>query len=520
MTYSENKKPDGLESKAIPIDDDVIVVGDSVDGGRVKKTTWREAKDNILLEPVIPTADEKEAMAGGSSTMEYPAFNYYPNLNAPSEGNKFVTMRFLVQHPPFSIMNTEENIDGSTGNLPVAVCMGGASQVQKTDASDANKLKFVGFVVSQVGAPNMDYAVTVQTAGVVRSFVGEFGSGVLTQGAMYYLSNTPGEISTTPGTNAVPVGIATSAAELLILNRTGAIIGTDVQAQNATLQTIATNGSADAVVSDASTTVKGKVELATDAEYGTAGALVIPASLATATAGTANRIPVTDIDGKLNDFVDVAGGTSFTAGEALTGATTPQPVYIDPTNGKVYKADADDAAKQNVIGFVVNSGATDDNVLVHLAGTISGFTGLTVGATYYVSDTAGAISTTAGTYVVPVGRAISASMLLIQTNTRRIADGALYFSDDPVVITTGFRPRIVRVHAALSRNYWSVGSWTQESGNRCLEVDNTTTRLFNPPSTMRIAKVDSSVLWVTNVTETGFTFDGDGSLKIHWTAEN
>jgi len=49
----------------------------------------------------------------------------------------------------------------------------------------------------------------------------------------------------------------------------GLTIGTNVQAQNATLQTIATNSSADAVVSDASTTVKGKVELATTAETDT-----------------------------------------------------------------------------------------------------------------------------------------------------------------------------------------------------------------------------------------------------------
>lgn len=63
-------------------------------------------------------------------------------------------------------------------------------------------------------------------------------------------------------------------------------------------------------VQEASETAAGFAEVATEdeaaagTEDGSVGRLVLPASLATQTAGTAKRIPITDTDGKLNDFID------------------------------------------------------------------------------------------------------------------------------------------------------------------------------------------------------------------------
>lgn len=44
MAYTSNNLPSGLDAKGTPVDADVVVVGDSADSGRVKKTTWAQVK--------------------------------------------------------------------------------------------------------------------------------------------------------------------------------------------------------------------------------------------------------------------------------------------------------------------------------------------------------------------------------------------------------------------------------------------------------------------------------------------
>ena len=57
--------------------------------------------------------------------------------------------------------------------------------------------------------------------------------------------------------------------------------------------------------------------------------------------------------------------------------------------------------------------AAADNVEFYQKGKLGGFSGLTIASMYYVSNTRGAISTSAGTTSLPVGRAISATEILI-----------------------------------------------------------------------------------------------------------
>ena len=47
MAYTENKLPSGLDAKTTPIDADVVVVGDSADTNRAKKTTWANVKATL-----------------------------------------------------------------------------------------------------------------------------------------------------------------------------------------------------------------------------------------------------------------------------------------------------------------------------------------------------------------------------------------------------------------------------------------------------------------------------------------
>lgn len=197
---------------------------------------------------------------------------------------------------------------------------------------------------------------------------------------------------------------------------------------------------------NSSETVKGVGELSTGAEaalgtsLGDSGArLVIPNSLATSTGGTSgNWIPVTSSTGKLNQsFLNLTESYSWTgahtfigtttlanltigdtvipltSGGTLTGATTPQPVYIVTSTGRADLVDGNVTTTLNFIGFAITSATAGQAVYVQANGLVDGFTGLTTGSLYYASDTAGSLSTATGTSAVLVGRAVSSTAVLM-----------------------------------------------------------------------------------------------------------
>lgn len=108
------------------------------------------------------------------------------------------------------------------------------------------------------------------------------------------------------------------------------------------------------------------------------------------------------------DFPIVLNG-----GETLSGATTPVPAYVH-TDGELYACDANDQAKLEFAGFVIDDTTDGNPATLQKDGVVSGFTGLTIGSRYYVQDTVGTIGATPGTYEVLVGIAISATQILIQ----------------------------------------------------------------------------------------------------------
>jgi hypothetical protein len=80
----------------------------------------------------------------------------------------------------------------------------------------------------------------------------------------------------------------------------------------------------------------------------------------------------------------------------------------------VYKSSALATSTSNpFIGFVTATTSAGSQVPILIAGETTGITGLTPGSFYYLSDTAGAISTTAGTVTRKCGIATSASTLLL-----------------------------------------------------------------------------------------------------------
>jgi hypothetical protein len=136
--------------------------------------------------------------------------------------------------------------------------------------------------------------------------------------------------------------------------------------------------------------------------------------------------PTSNQDAATKNYVDSNSGqpdrdtTTRTAGEDVDGSTTPQAVYVSDgtggrTSGRYYHADANDGTNTDAIncwGFVKGNTTTgnDDDIITN--GIVDGFSGLTVGELYYLSDTAGAITTTpSSTNVQPLGRAYSATEL-------------------------------------------------------------------------------------------------------------
>ena len=137
----------------------------------------------------------------------------------------------------------------------------------------------------------------------------------------------------------------------------------------------------------------------------------------TATSITSNTVTVS------NTTTSQVYAVSLTAGETLAALDA---VYLEPTltqgtAGRVYKMDADVLIKSTqamFVGFALAAASAAANVNIQISGVVSGFTGLTTGAMYYASSTAGAITATKPLHPLPVGIAISTTQLLINTRKR------------------------------------------------------------------------------------------------------
>lgn len=85
-------------------------------------------------------------------------------------------------------------------------------------------------------------------------------------------------------------------------------------------------------------------------------------------------------------------------------------------SGRAYLTDANYSTVEltNFVGFVIDSASRAASVLIQTGGNFQGLSGLTAGKTYYLSDTAGAIGTSAGSNSKKVGLSVSATELVIK----------------------------------------------------------------------------------------------------------
>ena len=241
-------------------------------------------------------------------------------------------------------------------------------------------------------------------------------------------------------------------------------------------------------------------------------------------------------DGKLHPFF-IRNGDMLIAGETLNGSTLPVPVYQDASDARLYASKSDDTDKMKFTGFVTSNSTAGNPIRYQASGLVGGFSGLTVGAEYFVQTTAGTIGTTRTQ--VRAGIAISATTLLImhgQRQKRGEFSRQASVGTTPVVVTLGFRPKRIRVFAvwgnfsATSSRGYSNGGWTEIDGNRCIMGTNATNVNAGFFAwAYYIATHPTSSFWrgnVQNVSDTGFEITVQASshssadrLFVYWEAE-
>lgn len=147
----------------------------------------------------------------------------------------------------------------------------------------------------------------------------------------------------------------------------------------------------------------------------------LEASTTSAGAGDAGKVPGLDGSGRLDQSMMPVGvgpdTATITASENLAAGDLVN-VWDDSGTTKIRKADATAEGKE-ADGFVLASVTSGQSGLVYFDGTISGLSGLTRGARYFLSaDTPGAITTTppssTGNVVQRVGKAKSATELVFE----------------------------------------------------------------------------------------------------------
>lgn len=111
-------------------------------------------------------------------------------------------------------------------------------------------------------------------------------------------------------------------------------------------------------------------------------------------------------------------GLSQTAYACPSGLTVNEAVYLAGAD-QVGRADANNASAVPAIGLVASK-PTTTTCIVRYAGEQGGFSGLTPGATYFLSETAGQIAasppTATGSVIQEVGFARNATTLMVEVD--------------------------------------------------------------------------------------------------------
>jgi hypothetical protein len=117
----------------------------------------------------------------------------------------------------------------------------------------------------------------------------------------------------------------------------------------------------------------------------------------------------------------VSGGSVYFDQQTLSAQTSGEAlavndiVYFKASDARWYKADADLTTTFSNLRLGVNktvAGAAGVTIQVAISGPVTGFSALSAGSAYYLSNTAGAISTSAGTFGIFIGYALTTTSII------------------------------------------------------------------------------------------------------------
>lgn len=235
---------------------------------------------------------------------------------------------------------------------------------------------------------------------------------------------------------------------------------------------------------------------------------------------TGEKVIATDINGNFEGHKE-----TLTSGATINGATTPVPVMLVDADNEVYPCDADDNTRYKFDGFAITNGTNGNDIDVQDTGAVTGFSGLTEGARYYVSNTAGSISTTPGDKQILVGIAISTTEILI-LRSPIVASGTHTFSSTATSsITTGFRPKLVIIMSGgeAAKNGFSHGS-SDGTNNISAGVNDADGNFVDGSNSWHFADGSGDHGGVCDTfSETGFRLNNTktgtpANISLHWVA--
>tara|TARA_Y100000310_G_scaffold91907_1_gene89430 strand:+ start:620 stop:2281 length:1662 start_codon:yes stop_codon:yes gene_type:complete len=171
--------------------------------------------------------------------------------------------------------------------------------------------------------------------------------------------------------------------------------------------------------------------------------------------------------------IETSGGLAYkpvqftaTAGEAFTGDTTPQATYLSATSGKAFILDADQNTTSTLefIGFTITTTADAGTVTIQKDGIVDGFSGLTTGDTYYGQDDE-SIGTSLGTYEIKVGRAVSATEVLIEK-----ANYHEYMGNESLTVTGNADQRVGKCDVPIDTTLMIIDASYTQGHTTAIEV--------------------------------------------------
>jgi hypothetical protein len=313
-------------------------------------------------------------------------------------------------------------IDTASGNLTIK----GGGNLAFTITGTNGNISFNNIVITNIAFDNLTHTISASTQTATNAGPGLIilsGSGGVASGATAGgIGGTTLVLSGTGGNAAAGAGAGGAGGDVDVTAANGGTgTATGVGGDGGNVSIFAGNaGTNNGAGGGNGGDLTGDAGVATGA--GTNGIINIGTAIASAMTIANGSIPVTAngiwtftnaIIGTISNSNTVQSTSTFTC---PSGVAVRDTVYLTGSLA-VDQADASVIATVPVIGFVKTK-PTATTCTLQYYGELSGFTGLTPAAKYYLSLTAGGITTTApsasGEIVQQVGIAISSTILLVK----------------------------------------------------------------------------------------------------------